>query len=352
LAWLYFGKSPNDKRIEFPQDNFSVARVVEVNRNNYKVSNGRNEIVAELSGKFLFNAAASTDFPTVGDWVVVQYFDDYALAIIHHILPRKTLLKRKEAGKTIEFQLIAANIDYALLMQSVDFNFNLNRLERYLVMINESKIQPIVVLSKIDLISAAELLAIKDQLKKVNHKYPVLPISNVADNGVTTLQNQLEAGKTYCLLGSSGVGKTTLLNNLLGEALFKVNEVSAKENKGRHTSTRRQLIRLASGSIFIDTPGMKELGNFAIETGLEETFDEITAYTRQCRFNNCTHTHEAGCAVLGAVQQGLIDEARYQNFLRLQKEAAFYELSYLDKRKRDKAFGKMVKSHKKGIREK
>lgn len=341
-----------DRRKEFPQGDFSVARIVEVNRNNYKVSNGRYEIFAELSGKFLFNAVTSIDFPTVGDWVGVQYFDDNSLAIIHHTLPRKTLLKRKEAGKAVEFQLIAANIDYALLVQAVDSTFNLNRLERYLVMINESKIQPIVVLSKVDLISTAELSEINEQIRKVNHKYLVVPISNIVDNGVTALRDQLESGKTYCLLGSSGVGKTTLLNNLLSEELFKVNEVRAKDGKGRHTSTRRQLIRLESGSIFIDTPGMKELGNFAIETGLEETFDEIVSYSSQCRFNNCTHTHEKGCAVIGAVEQGLIEEARYRNFLRLQKEAAFYEMSYLDKRKRDKAFGKMVKSLKKRIRKK
>jgi ribosome biogenesis GTPase len=226
-----------DKRKEFPQDDFSVARIVEVNRNNYKVSNGRDDIFAELSGKFLFDAASTLDFPTVGDWVVVQYFDDYSLAIIHHILPRKSLLKRKDPGKAVEFQLIAANIDYALIMQSVDSNFNLNRLERYFVMINESKIQPMVVLSKTDLISTDELSEINDQIRKFNSKYLVLPISNVSNQGITTLQNALESGKTYCLLGSSGVGKTTLLNKLLGKELFKVNEVREKDSKGRHWDT-------------------------------------------------------------------------------------------------------------------
>lgn len=185
-----------------------------------------------------------------------------------------------------------------------------------------------------------------------NNKSLVLPLSNVSDKGVATLQNELKSGKTYCLLGSSGVGKTTLLNNLLGEKLFKVNEVREKDSKGRHTSTRRQLIRLKSGSIFIDTPGMRELGNFAINTGLEETFDEIVSYSSQCRFNDCTHIHEEGCAVIGAVEQGIIDEERYKNFLRIQKESAYYEMSYSDKRKKDKAFGKMVKNHKKRIREK
>ncbi len=345
-AWFEF-QSKN-----YLTDNFSVARIVEVNKNNYKVSNGEYDIFAELSGKLLFTIENSIDYPTVGDWVVVQCFDDYSLAIIHQILPRKSLLKRKDPGKAVEFQLIAANIDYALILQAVDVNFNLNRLERYFVMISESKIQPIVVLSKTDLISAGELAEISDSIKRFNNKYRFLPISNVTDAGIATLQKELQPCKTYCLLGSSGVGKTTLLNKLLGEQRFEVNEVREKDSKGRHTTARRQLIRLESGSIFIDTPGMRELGNFAIGIGLDETFDEIVAYFNQCRFKDCTHTHEEGCAVKAAVEQGIIDEDRYQNFLRIQKESAYYEMSYMDKRKRDKSFGKMLKNYKKSIRKK
>ncbi len=329
---------------EFLKNDFSIARIVEVNKNNYRVNDGQQEILAELSGKFLFGAETSIDFPTVGDWVVMQAFDAGSLAIIHTILPRKTLLKRKEPGKAIEFQLIAANIDYALIMQSVDSNFNLNRLERYLVMVNESKIQPIILLSKIDLLSTDELLEIKGKINKLNCIH--LLLSNVSDNGILDLQNELRSGKTYCLLGSSGVGKTTLLNNLLGEDMYEVNEVREKDSKGKHTTVRRQLICLDSGSIFIDTPGMRELGNFAVNNGLEETFDDIIPYSRQCRFSDCTHTHEEGCAVIEAVEQEIIDEERFRNFLKIQKESAYYEMSYLDKRKKDKSFGKMVKNYK------
>jgi ribosome biogenesis GTPase len=342
----------HNKSKEFLNDDFSVARIVEVNKNNYKVGNGRYDVFAELSGKFLYNIENSLGYPTVGDWIVVQYFDDNSLAIIHHLVPRKSLLKRKDPGKDVEFQLIAANIDYALIMQSADSNFNLNRLERYLVMVNESKIQPIVVLSKTDLISDNDLAEINGHMKRFNNKYRFLPISNVTDDGIESLQKELQPGKTYCLLGSSGVGKTTLLNKLIGEKLFEVNEVREKDGKGRHTTSRRQLIRLESGSIFIDTPGMRELGNFAVSTGLEETFDEIAYYSSQCRFKDCTHTHEAGCAIIDAVEKGIIDDDRYNNFLKIQKEASHYEMSYFEKRRKDKAFGKMMKNYKKSIRKK
>jgi len=340
------------KSKEFVKDDLSVARIVEVNKNTYNVNDGEHEMIAELSGKFLFTIENSIDYPTVGDWVVVQCFDDYSLAIIHHVLPRKSLLKRKDPGKSVEFQLIAANIDYAIIMQSVDANFNLNRLERYFVMINDSKIQPIVVLSKTDLISKDRLSEIKYSLDRFNNKYLLLPISNVTDDGIETLKKQLKPSKTYCLLGSSGVGKTTLLNNLLGEQHLEVNDVREKDSKGRHTTVSRQLICLKSGSIFIDTPGMRELGNFDIDSGLDETFDDILSFSSQCRFKDCTHIHDEGCAVKEAVERGDIDEDRYHNFLAIQKEAAYYQMSNLEKRKKDKSFSSMLKNYKKTIRKK
>lgn len=329
------------------KDKFSVARIIEVNKNSYKVSDGRHDILAELSGKFFFNIENTIDFPTVGDWVVVEYFEEDSLAVVHHILPRKSLLKRKDPGRAVDFQLIAANIDYALILQSADSNFNLNRLERYFVMTHESKIQPIIVLSKIDLISADRLSEIRDRISRFNNKYLFLPVSNATDDGIETLQKELQPCKTYCLLGSSGVGKTTLLNKLIGEQRFAVSEVREKDGKGKHATTRRQLIRLASGSIFIDTPGMRELGNFAVDKGLDETFDEIDSFSSQCRFKNCTHIQEQGCAVKEAVKQGIINEDRFDNFLKIQKESAYYEMSYLEKRKKDKTFGKMLKNYKK-----
>ncbi len=342
----------DSKNNEHINNSFSVARIIEVNKNKYKISDGQYEYLAELPGRFLYSIESSLDYPTVGDWCAVQCFDDSSPAIIHSVLPRKSLLKRKTSGKMVDYQLIAANIDFAFIVQSADSNFNLNRLERYLVMINESKIEPIIILSKTDLLSDAELEEITDKIRRISHKYTLLPISSISDNGIEALQKELMPYKTYCLLGSSGVGKTTLLNKLLGEQRFSVSEVREKDSKGRHTTTRRQLIRLESGSIFIDTPGIRELGNFDVHTGMEETFDDIALYGAKCRFNNCTHRHEKGCVVRDAVEQGIIDIDRYNNYLMLQKEAAYYEMSYLEKRKKDKSFGKMIKNHKKLMRKK
>jgi ribosome biogenesis GTPase len=333
-----------DVSSEFIHDEFSLARIVEVNKGNFRVADGRHEMLAELSGKFMFATTDRTDFPTVGDWVVIQALDNFSLAIIHDILPRKTVLRRKEPGKNVEFQLIAANIDYGLVVQSADA-LNLNSLERYLVMLHESRIQPIVVLSKIDLLTAEELTQIKVKISNFSGRYVL--ISNIAERGIETLSNALEPRKTYCLLGPSGVGKTSLLNRLLGEDLFRVNEVREKDGRGRHTTVRRQLTCLDSGSIFIDTPGMRELGNFEIAAGIEQTFEEISSFSAKCRFRDCTHTHEEGCAIIEAVGTGIIDAERYQNFLKIKKESEFYGMSYLEKHKKDKAFGKMVKNYKK-----
>ena len=343
LAQLGYADWFQDRSEETAQPEWAPARVVTVHKDRYTIRNQTEEVTAEITGKLMYGAASRLDLPTVGDWVLVQYLDGGTLAIIHAILPRKTLLKRKVAGRAIDYQLIAANIDAGFIMQSADANFNLRRLERYLVMVNDSQISPVVVISKVDLVSARKLEHIMAAVLTVAGKYPVLAVSMKNGQGLDDILNAIEPCKTYCLLGSSGVGKTTLLNSLLGQEALATRTVRAADSKGRHTTARRQLILLENGGMFIDTPGMRELGNFGVAEGLEKTFDEIQAVASSCRFSDCSHTSEAGCAVIAGVKRGSIPAGHYENFLRLQRESAHYEMSYLERRKKDKQFGKMVK---------
>ena len=322
----------------------AMARVTAAHRESYTISNGDTEVPAEVTGKLMFTAESPLDYPAVGDWVSVQYFDNAASAIIDGVLPRNTLLKRKTAGKKIEHQLIAANIDTGLIVQAVDSNYNLRRLERYLVMIHDARIRPEVLLSKSDLLSADQVAEKVAAIRALMPDVRVTAFSNEDPAGIEAVRALLVPQQTYCMLGSSGVGKTTLLNNLLGSDQFATRAIRDKDEKGRHTTTSRQLIRLPNGALLIDTPGMRELGNIAVDTGIEETFSEIAALAGQCRFADCSHTQEQGCAVLAALASGEISSDRYASYLKLARESAFHEMSFLEKKQKDKAFGKMVKS--------
>lgn len=321
-----------------------VARIVSVHKDSYTVTRGGEEVFAELSGNLLYRSESAVDFPTVGDWVYADFYDDETHAIIVGVFPRKTLLKRKTPGKQVDIQLIAANIDTAFIIQSLNENFNLRRLERYLVMANESGIEPVVLLSKCDLISREEIEEVRKKVFNVAPHTQVIEFSNLNGENIDSITGLLKRGFTYCLLGSSGVGKTTLLNSIIGDENFETQPVSKIQSKGRHTTTSRQLVRLENGAMIIDTPGMRELGGIAVEEGLDETFSEVLELARQCKFSNCSHTREKGCAVLSAIEAGELSEQRFQNYLKMKKESEFNQMSYLEKRQRDKSFGKMYKS--------
>jgi len=329
---------------ESAKTGYSLARITSINKDTYLVRNEDGEVLSELAGEFMFSAESKLQYPAVGDWAFVQYYNANTLAIIYDLLPRKTTLRRKTPGKKIDYQMIASNIDMAFIVQSCDFNFNLHRLERYLVMINNGHIEPVILLSKSDLVSQNDLERKVSEIKNTGIKCKIITYSVETGVGLSQIQQILRSGMTYCLLGSSGVGKTTLLNHLIGRDAFRINLVREKDGKGRHTTARRQLIVLDQGAMLIDTPGMRELGNIDIQSGIDKSFSDIIELSRDCRYRDCTHTHEAGCSVLRAVQSGNLNEAHYHDYLKLKKESEHYQLSYLEKRRKDKKFGQFIKS--------
>lgn len=321
---------------------FVPARVMAVHRDSYVIHNGEQELPAEVTGRMIGQADSPLDFPTVGDWVYAQWFED--MAIIHHIFPRKTLLKRKASGQKIEFQLIAANVDDAFIIQGLDRDYNIRRLERYLAMVSSAAIQPVVLLSKVDLITDDLLNQYVGQITGLMPDIIVCAFSNISGRGLPEVIAQLHAARTYCLIGSSGVGKTSLLNTLIGDSAFRTNEVRGGDQRGRHTTTGRQLIVLKNDALLIDTPGMRELGNFEIEEGIDATFPEIAEQAGQCHFADCRHGNEKGCAVREALNDGRITAERFESYLKLQRESERLQMSYAEKRRKDKDLGKFYKS--------
>jgi ribosome biogenesis GTPase len=336
-------------RIENNLLSFEVGRVTTEHKERYMVWTEKGELEAEITGNMRFTAKSREDFPAVGDWVSLIVYDADS-AIIHQVFPRYSILKRQAIGQFGEVQIIATNIDFAFLVQAADRDFNINRLERYLTICNTSGVKPVIVLSKTDLIDEPALNILIESIKARISHVPVLAISNETHDGYEAVNALIEKGKTYCMLGSSGVGKSSLLNNLSGKTVMRTDAISQSTHKGRHVTTNRELIVLENGGILIDNPGMREVGIADAGSGLEITFDLIFQLSKDCKFKDCTHTNEVGCAVLEAVENGEIDGASYENYRKMEREKAHFESTVAEKRKRDKEFGKLMKNYKKDIR--
>jgi len=332
-------------RKELKLDSFEMGRVISEHKDRYVVKTKNTEYDAELIGNLRFTAETKHDLPAVGDWVAISEYDENK-ALIHSVYPRHSILERKAVGKLSETQIIATNIDFAFIVQSVNRDFNINRLERYLTICYSSKIEPIVVLSKIDLIEKSELEHILEKINKRIKDISIIAISNQSQIGLDKIKSKLTKGKTYCLLGSSGVGKSTLINTIVGKELMITGGISDSIDRGKHITTHRELIVTENG-ILIDNPGMREVGIADSTSGLEKTFETIVELSKDCKFKNCTHTTEIDCAVLEAVNKGEIDTDSYENYLKMEKEKEHFESTVAEKRKKDKDFGKMIKHFKK-----
>jgi ribosome biogenesis GTPase len=342
LKDLGYSNRLEDYRIKQNLKSLEIGRIISEHKERYIVKTAKNEFVAEITGNLRFTASVRADLPVIGDWVAFMVYDD-KLAIIHKIIPRKNLLERQSIGKFGEKQPVAANLDFAFIMQSADRDFSLNRLERYLTICYAAKVKPVIVLSKTDLIGETETVNLLKELNSRLRNILVIAISNKTRTGYEKLQSVLKKCKTYCILGSSGVGKSTLINNLAGKEIMKTLSISLSTKKGRHATSHRELIALETGGILIDNPGMREVGIADTTGGIEKTFDTIFSLSSDCRFADCTHTHEKGCAVLAAIENGKLDRAAYNNYLKIEKENLRFKMTVAEKRRKDRAFGKMCK---------
>lgn len=326
----------------------SIARVVAIDRGRIVVHDGHGELSAELLGKFFYNAESASKFPCVGDWVCLEHHapdHDHSnqFASIHSILPRKNLLKRKTVGYDEEFQMLASNIDVAFIVMSCHYDFHVSKLERFLVMINEAHIKPVLLFTKIDLITPEDLQLLIDDIRDAGIQMKILAISNQTGYGLDKLRQHIKAQKTYCLLGSSGVGKSSLMNQLIGEDAFETQEVSAS-GQGRHTTVRRHLIMLKQGGMLVDMPGMRELAVAEVKDGIENSFEDIIAFAQSCRFSNCSHINEPDCAIQMALANNELNAEHYKNYLKIQKESRHHKKqnAYVEKRRKAKNAGRIA----------
>ena len=296
------------------------ARVLSVHREACTVATAEGERTAELSGRLRHEARSESDLPAVGDWVAVRLTPGDGACLILSVLPRRTRMARKVPGAETAEQVVAANVDLVLVVAGLDHDYNPRRLERALVLARDGGAEPAIVLNKADLLSPAELAARVAETRAVASGLDVVTVSAATGEGLPALAASLRPGRTAAFIGSSGVGKSTLVNRLLGEERQSTFPVREHDARGRHTTTRRELLRLPGGALLIDTPGLRELQLWAAPDALEGAFAEVDALAASCRFTDCRHGGEPGCAVAEAAAAGVLDEARLASYHKLQKE--------------------------------
>lgn len=308
---------------ELKAENGVAGRVTLEHKRMYRVMTTEGEWLSVCSGAFQHAAYEQRDYPAVGDWVVVERMPGEERGIIHAILPRTSLFSRKSAGSTISEQIIAVNVDIVFLVMSMNHDFNARRLERYLVAAYDSGATPVVVLTKMDLCDDPDHYL--ELAKAIAFGTDVFPVSNTTGEGIEQITDMLSSGKTAALLGSSGVGKSSLVNAICGDGTMAVQGIREDDAKGRHTTTHRELIKIPTGGVLIDTPGMREFQLWNESESLDSGFKDIEELSAACKFGDCRHENEPGCAIQEALESGTLEGSRYANYIKLQRELAFLE---------------------------